>query len=148
MHEVVGDLVLLDGAECAQTHMERDECGIYAVLTQLTELLISKMQSCGWCGCRACLMGIHRLITLLVRQLLRDIGREGHLAYLVEYLIEIAVILEMGDAVAVLDYIGYLRAQLAAAEYEPCAGLRLLARTAEYLPCIESRLPEQQELDE
>ena len=46
MHEVVGDLVLLDGAECAQTHMERDERGIYAEQARASgkpEAIIEKM---------------------------------------------------------------------------------------------------------
>ena len=101
VHDMIGDLVLLDRTERAQTDVQRDERELYALVLQRFEQLLRKVQTCGRRGSRAGRLGVDGLIALRVFELFLDVRRQRHRAELVENLKENALIMEADQSVAV-----------------------------------------------
>ena len=64
---------------------------------------------CGRCG-GTYRVGINRLVPFFILKLFRDIGRQRHLSDGVEHVINVALMLEFNNAIAVLDYVNHLGA--------------------------------------
>jgi len=97
-------------------------------------------------GSRTNLTGINRLIALLVLKVLGDVGWQGHLAYLIEDGIELALTVKADHTVAVLLDLHYLTGHDAVAEYKTCAHLCPLAWLCNGLPQLIAHSIEQQKL--
>ena len=93
---------------------------------------------------RAVDLGVHRLIALLILQLLLDVRRQGHLAKPLQHLQEDPFIRELYQPVAVGQLVHHLRRQFTAAENDLCALPQLLPRTDKALPHIVAPVDKQQ----
>ena len=147
VHDVVGDLILLDRAERTQTDMQRHERQFYSLGFQRVKQLGREVQAGGRCSCRARCFGVNRLVAFGIIQLFLDIRRQRHGAELVEDFQENALIVETDQAVAVrlnsLDGCG----QQAVTEGQLYAGAGLFARTRQALPQTVALVGQQQHLD-
>ena len=100
MHGVVGDLLLLHGAEGAKPHMKCNVSHLYTRLLHTVQKLRGEVQPRRGCRRRAVDLGVHRLVSLLILQLLLDIGRQGHFAETLQHLKEYPLIGEPHQSVA------------------------------------------------
>ena len=94
MHLVVGDLVLLHGAEGAKTHMERHIADVHALGLDLLQQLRSEVQSRRGGRRAAQHLRVHRLIPLLILKLLLDVGRQGHFTQMLQNLQENSLVIK------------------------------------------------------
>ena len=102
--------------------------------------------SCG-SGSAAQLLGIDGLILALVVQLLGDIGRQRHLAELVQLLVEgLGVIVEGDELIAVFQRLVHDGRQAAVAKADLGTGLHPLAGLCKALPLVALNLPQEQQL--
>ena len=92
VHQVLLDLIDLDGTEGAESNVERDLAVAYAHSLDALDELLCEMKSCGGSGGRALLLCIDGLVVALALESLGDVGRKRHIAYLVEHLVD-AIIL-------------------------------------------------------
>ena len=147
VHVMVGDVLLLDGAERAQAHMQQHRHDLHALGAHALQQLGRKVQAGRRRGGAAVYLGIDRLIAGLVLQLLVDVRRQRHLAQAVEHILKHALILKAHGAPAVLSHRQHLGPQLALAEHEARAGLGLFAGLEDDLPVGEVQPAQQQELN-
>ena len=91
VHMMLLDVIRLDGAEGAEADMERDKAYPDAFFFDLFKQLGGEMQTRrGRCGA-ALLLGVDSLVSVLILESLGDIMRQGHLAYIINDLKEIAL---------------------------------------------------------
>lgn len=117
VHLVVGDFVLLDRTEGSQTDMEGHSGDVDPLGFDFFQQLVGKVQSCRRSCRRAQLVRIHRLITLVVLQLLGDVRRQRHIANLLQHRIDaLPFIGKTNQAVAALHRFQHLAVQQSIAE--------------------------------
>ena len=73
---------------------------LYTRLLHTVQKLRGEVQPRRGCRRRAVDLGVHRLVSLLILQLLLDIGRQGHFAETLQHLKEYPLIGEPHQAVA------------------------------------------------
>ena len=140
VHMMLLDVIRLDGAEGAEADMERDETYPDAFFFDLFKQLGCEMQTRrGRCGA-ALLLGVDGLVSVLILESLGDIMRQGHLAYPVNYLKEIALKAEFRHSVAVGQHFDYLGGQRAVAECEAVTLFCLFAGAGYDLPGVGGAL--------
>ena len=105
VHLVVGDLVLLHGAEGAKTHMERHIADVHALGLDFLQQLRREVQSRRGGRRAAQHLGVHRLIPLLILKLLLDVGRQGHFAQTLQHLQEDSLVIKAHQTVAVRQHL-------------------------------------------
>ena len=84
MHMMFCDLIYLHRSESSKPDMQCHTCDIHAFLLNRFQKLRCKMQSCCRRCCRAVMLRINSLITVLILQLMCDVRRKRHLAKLVK----------------------------------------------------------------
>ncbi len=147
VHLVVGDLVFLHGAEGAQTDVQRHFCDVDALGADGVHQLRREVEARRGGGSTAKFFGIDGLILALVFQLLGDIGRQRHLAELVQLFVErFGVIIEGDKLIAVLQRLVHDGRQAAVAEADLGAGLHPLAGLCKALPLVALHLTQEQQL--
>ena len=146
MHLVVGDLVLLHGAEGAKTHMERHIADVHALGLDLLQQLRSEVQSRRGGRRAAQHLGVHRLIPLLILKLLLDVGRQGHFSQMLQNLQENSLVIKAHQTVAVRQDLGDLRGQFAIAEGELGPLPHVPSGAHQALPGLLSPVDQQQHL--
>ena len=109
VHLMLGHIIDLDGAEGAQSDMERHISDVHSFCTDPIQQFIREMQSRCRSGGRAEFMRIDRLVALLILELCGDVGGQRHLTDLIEGSIDVFLTLQLDDPVAVLDDIDDLR---------------------------------------
>ena len=123
------------------------ECNVFYLYTNclysLQKLRREMQPRCGRRR-RAVDLGVHRLIALLILQLLLDVRRQGHLAQSFQHLQEDPFIRELYQPVAIGQLVHHLRRQFTAAENDLCALPQLLPRTDKALPHIVAPVDKQQ----
>ena len=98
-------------------------------------------------GSAAQLLGVDSLILALVVQLLGDIGRQRHLAELVQLLVEgLGVVVEGDELIAVFQRLVHDGRQAAVAKADLGTGLHPLAGLCKALPLVALHLPQEQQL--
>ena len=143
---VLRDLVCLDGAECSESHMQRDIGKRNALVRNALQQLLCEVQSGRRRGGGAGDAGIDRLIALAVGKLLADIGRKRHLAEALEQLEEDPLIVELHQAVAALLLGRDRRGERAVAEREFSTGMQLSARLGKAFPDAAAFVLQKQQL--
>ena len=99
------------------------------------------MQTCGGCGGAAQHLIINSLVALPVLQLLGDVWRQRHPAYLIQHRKDIIPrIFELHPAVAALQDLQNLGVQKSIAENKSCTGLCTLAGAHHRFPFVISQL--------
>ena len=144
---VLGNVVSLDGPEGAKTDVQRDIRFPDALGGELVQKLLRKVKPCGRRGGRTVDLGIDGLIALAVLQLFLDIRRQRHFTEPFKNLEENTRIVELHKLVAVLFLSDDGRGQLAVAEGQLCAGVRLAARLGQAFPDAIALILEKQDLD-
>ena len=105
------------------------------------------MKTCGGCRSGAIVLGVDGLVAVFVLQLMRDVGWQGHLAKLVQNLLEDTFILEADQAVSLVYHIDDFCLQQAAAEVDARAGSGFLSRLYQGLPDIVCLALQKQHFD-
>ena len=146
MHLVVGDLVLLHGAEGAKTHMERHIADVHALGLDLLQQLRGEVQSRRRGRRAAQYFGVYRLIPLLILKLLLDVGRQGHFTQMLQNLQENSLVIKAHQTVAVRQDLCDLCRQLAVAEGEFGSLPHMPSRAHQTFPRLFSPVDEQQHL--
>lgn len=77
VHMVLGHILHLYGAESSKTHMKSDMSDIDALGPDLLQKLRREMKACCGSSRGAVMLCINGLVTVLVLQLMGDIGRQG-----------------------------------------------------------------------
>ena len=107
VHQVLLDLIDLDGTEGAESNVKRDLAVAYAHSLDALDELLCEMKSCGGSGGRALLLCIDGLVVALALESLGDVGRKRHIADLVEHLVDAlifrGVVVESDGSVASLN---------------------------------------------
>ena len=93
------DVLRLHRAEGAQPHMEGDIAQLDPHLLDLPEQFRGEVQAGGGGGGGAVDLGVDGLIPLIVLKLLLDVGRQRHLAQLLQYLQEDPLVVEAHQTV-------------------------------------------------
>ena len=147
VHLVVGDLILLNGAEGAQTNVQCHLGNTDTLGADGVHQLRGEVQAGRGCGRAAQLLGIHGLILALILQLLGDVGRQRHLAELIQLFIKsLGVVIECNVLVAVLQRLVHHSGQAAVTEADLGADLHPLAGLCQAFPLVALDLTEQQQL--
>ena len=95
VHPMVLYVLLADGTEGAQAHMQKDVHDLHALFLDRFQKLRGEVEPGGG-GCSAAPGdGVDGLVSLLIGEALRDIGRQGHLAGSVQHLLEDAGIQQL-----------------------------------------------------
>ena len=100
MHDVVRQILFLDGAESAQPHMEQHLRDLHPHRPDLGEQFLREVQPRGGRRGGAVRLAVHRLIAVFVFELFVDIGRQRHRADAGENILEHAVEMKIDDAFA------------------------------------------------
>ena len=87
--------------------MQRHGYDGHALLLYLFQQLGGEVQSGGWRGSGALVLGVDGLVTAAILQLFVDVGRQGHLAQLVEDFLEYAVIHKTDNTAADFRHAGH-----------------------------------------
>ena len=136
VHMVLQDIVHLHRPEGAKSHMKGDAGNVHSLALYLLQKLRRKVQSCRG-GCRRpAVLCVDCLVAVLVLQLVSDIGRQGHLSQLVQYLLKDAVVGKPHKTVALLHHINDLSYQKTLPKADPGTRLRLFPRLHQRLPDI------------
>ena len=144
---MVGDLVLLHGAEGAQTNMQSNLGNANTHSAEGVHQLRGEMQPGGGSSRAAQLLGVNGLVLALVLQLLCDVGWQRHLAKFIQLFIKrFGIIIECNVLVAVLHGLVYHSGQTSVAKAYLRAGLHPLAGLCQTLPLVALHLPQQQQL--
>ena len=110
VHLVLLDALHLYGAEGAESNVQSDLAVAHAHLADTLQQLLGEVQTRGGSGGRALLFRIDGLVVVLFLQLFRYVGRQGHISYLVEHLVDIliffGIVIEPDGAVAPIHDIG------------------------------------------
>ncbi len=151
VHDVVGDLFLLDGTEGSKPHMEHHGRDPNALFADAVEQRGGEMQSRRGSGRRALLARVDRLVAVTVGKALGDVGRQGHHADLLQDIvntgIRLVIVGKANDAVALFDDVGHRGTQDAAAEDQLHTDTRTLPGLDQGLPGIQLMLTQEQQLD-
>ncbi len=102
VHFVVKDVLLLNGTESSQPHMEGNIGKVYALAFQIRKHFPGKVKSRRGSRRGAELTAVDGLVTLLIGQLFGNIGGQGHLSNLVQYRKKTALTVKFCNAVAAL----------------------------------------------
>ena len=147
VHLVVGDLVFLHGTEGTEADMERHLGDVDALGADGIHQLWREVEASRGSGSAAQLLGIDGLILALVVQLLGDIGRQRHLAELVQLLVEgLGVVVEGDELIAVFQRLVHDGRQAAVAKADLGTGLHPLAGLCKALPLVALHLTQEQQL--
>lgn len=147
VHVVVGDIFLLDRAECAQPHVQQHGHDVDALGADALQQLGGEVQPGRRRGGAAVDLRVDGLVARAVRELFVDVGGKRHLAEPVEHVFKHALIEEAHRAPAVLADGQDLGGQFALAEHEARAGFGLLAGLEDDLPVRQIQAAQQQKLD-
>ena len=101
---VLRNLCGLYRAEGAKSHMQRDKRRIDALVSDLLQQFLGKVQTGCRCSCRADFTGIDSLIAFLILQFHFYIRRERHFPKLIQDFQENPLVFKFDDPVAVLPY--------------------------------------------
>ena len=146
VHLVLLHVLHLHRAEGAQTHVQQHRHDVHALCPDALHQLRREVQARRGCGGAALLLRVHRLVALPIRKLLVNVGRQRHLAQLVQRGLHRALAGEVHDAPAVLLHLRDGRHQPSAAEEHLRTRAQLLARAHDGLPPLGRKLLEQQDL--
>ena len=145
MHLVILDGLLVDRAEGAQADMQRNLGNVNAHRTDGVHQLRGEVQTGRGGGGAAQLLGVNGLVLALVLQLFGDVGRQRHLAELVQLLIQRFGVIGKGNIfVAVWQSLIHHSRQAAVAELHLSACLHPLAGAGQALPGVPFHLAQQQ----
>ena len=136
----------LHGAEGAKPHVQQHRHDLNAHFADLFHQLRREVQPGGGGGGGAVVAGVDGLVAVAVLQLFVDVGRQGHLAQLVQHRLQRALADKLDDAAARVGRLQHARHQLAAAEGHFRAGLEPPPRAHQRLPLLGAELLEQQHL--
>ena len=136
MHVMILNGIHLDRAEGAETDMQGDMGDSNAHRLYFRQEFFGKMQACGGCSRRALMLGINRLIAVLILQLMGDVGRKGHLAQLVQNLLENTLIMELDEPVSFFYHVQHGAGEKSVAELNHRARLAFLSGFHQGLPDI------------
>ena len=147
MHLVVLNGFLIHGTEGAQADMQRNLGNVDAAGADRIHQLRGKVQARGGRGGAAQFLGVDGLVLALILELLRDVGRQRHLAELVQLLVQCLGVVGKGHIlIAVRQRLVHHGGQAAVAELHLRARLHPLAGAGQTLPGIALDLAEQQQL--
>ena len=109
VHDVLADILLLDGAEGSETDMEHDGHDRNSLRLDALKKLGGKVQSRGRRGGRTLALRIYCLIAGLILKLRRNVGRQGHYSDLGEHVVYVCktifVVFKTNESISFLDYI-------------------------------------------
>ena len=144
---MVGDLILLHGAEGAQTNVQCHLGNADTLGADGVHQLRGEVQAGRGCGRAAQLLGIHGLILALILQLLCDVGRQRHFAKFVQLFIKgLGIVIECNVLVAVLHGLVHHSGQAAVTKADLGADLHPLAGLCQAFPLVALDLTEQRQL--
>ena len=147
VHLVVLNGFLIHGTEGAQADMQRDLGNVDTAGADRIHQLRGKVQARGGRGSAAQFLGVDGLVLALILELLRDVGRQRHLAELVQLLVQCLGVVGKGHIlIAVRQRLIHHGGQAAVAELHLRARLHPLAGAGQALPGIALDLAEQQQL--
>ena len=105
------------------------------------------MQSRRRCRRGTVILCIHRLVAVLVLQLVCDVRRQRHLSELIQNLLKNSFVMELDQAVALLHNVNDLAGQKSLAEIDSGSDLAFFSRFDQGLPDIVFFSLEQKNLD-
>ena len=146
VHLVLLHVLHLHRAEGAQAHVQQHRHDVHALCPDALHQLRREVQTRRGCGGAALLPGVHRLVALTILQFFVDVGRQRHLAQLVQRSLHRALAGEVHDAPAVLLHLRDGRHKTSAAEEHLRARAQLLARAHDGLPLLRRKLLQKQDL--
>ena len=148
VHFVLGDLVLLDRTEGAKANMQRYRRDVDPLCADLVQQFVGEVQSRGRCCGRTQLVGIDGLVALVVLKLRGDVGRQWHVADLLEHRVDAFPLVGKADqAIAALHRLQYLAGHQPVAKGELDPRLCLFAGFDQRFPNVLPLLFQQQHLD-
>ena len=104
------DLINLNRSEGTKTYVQSNLTVANALGLDLLKELVREVKTCGRSSGRALLLGIYRLVIALVLKLLGDVGRQGHIAYCIQNLVDglvfFGIVIKSDNAVATVDNVG------------------------------------------
>ena len=133
---VLGHILHLHGAESSKTHMKSDMSDIDALGPDLLQKLRREMKACCGSSRGAVMLCINGLVTVLVLQLMSDIGRQGHLAQFVQNLLENALVGKLNQTISFLHDVHDFSYEKTFTERNLRADLCLFSRFHQRLPDI------------
>ena len=134
-------------AECTQSHMQSHTGNLYPPGLHLSQQRLRKMQSRRRRRRRSFIFGIHGLIPVFVRQLMRNIGRQRHFAQTVQYFFPNTRVPETDQPVALFHHIHHFPPEPSVPKYQLCAGPGFFARLYQSFPQIRFSPGQQQYLN-
>ena len=148
VHLVLGDLVLLDRSEGAKANVQRHRRDVDPLCADLVQQFVGEVQPRGRCSGRTQLVGIDGLVALVVLKLRGDVGRQRHVADLLEYRVDAFPLVGKADqAVAALHRLQHLAGHQPVAKGELDPRLCLFTGFDQRFPDVLLLLFQQQHLD-
>ena len=136
MHLVVCHVLYLHRAECAKSDVKGDMGYFHSHFLYLLKELLRKVQSRRGSRRRALMDGVNCLVPVFVLQLMRDVGRQGHLSKLVKNSLKHSVVAELDYPVSSLYYFQYLGLKPSVAENYHVSELCLFTGICKHFPSI------------
>ena len=148
VHLVLGDLVLLDRPEGAKANVQRHRRDVDPLCADLVQQFVGEVQPRGRCSGRTQLVGIDGLVALVVLKLRGDVGRQRHVADLLEHRVDAFPLVGKADqAVAALHRLQHLAGHQSVAKGELDPRLCLFTGFDQRFPDVLLLLFQQQHLD-
>ena len=148
VHLVLGDLVLLNRTEGAKANVQRHRRDVDPLCADLVQQFVGEVQPRGRCSGRTQLVGIDGLIALVVLELRGDVGRQRHVADLLEHRVDAFPLVGKADqAVAALHRLQHLAGHQPIAKGELDPRLCLFTGFDQRFPDVLLLLFQQQHLD-
>ena len=148
VHLVLGDLVLLDRPEGAKANVQRHRRDVDPLCADLVQQFVGEVQPRGRCSGRTQLVGIDGLVALVVLKLRGDVGRQRHVADLLEHRVDAFPLVGKADqAVAALHRLQHLAGHQPVAKGELDPRLCLFTGFDQRFPDVLLLLFQQQHLD-
>ena len=104
--------------EGPQPYMKGHIGNINPLLLQLLQKLLCKMKPCGGRCSRSLVPGINSLVTVLVLELMGNVGRQGHFPQPVQYFFPDPFIVELYESVSFLHHLQHFRMKQAVPKYK------------------------------
>ena len=146
MHLVVENIVLLDRTEGAKPDVQGDVGGVNALIRELSEYVLGEVKPGGGGGGGAGFPAVDRVVSVLILELLGDVGRKRHLTYPVENVEEMPLKGKADHAVAIVNDVQYLGGK-SLGEIHDRAGLQALSGVDEGLPLGQAQPLQQKEFN-
>ena len=148
VHLVLGDLVLLNRSEGAKANVQRHRRDVDPLCADLVQQFVGEVQPRGRCSGRTQLVGIDGLVALVVLKLRGDVGRQRHVADLLEHRVDAFPLVGKADqAVAALHRLQHLAGHQPIAKGELDPRLCLFTGFDQRFPDVLLLLFQQQHLD-